>query len=713
MKQRSTNSAIFIDFVIQHSLLQFVNGPTRGNNILDLVFSNDAYSINNLEILPPFSSGDHYAITFKLYRGPAVDSSDALKKYNFKHANWNDILESVSVIDWSDLFHNKHVQELWDIFHFELIKVIDNHVPMYRANVNRSRTKHYPKHIGRLQTRKFLLWKKWRSTKNEFVKARYLEISKQCRKAIYDYVLEKETSFIDSNNTGKFYNYVNKKMASKTGIGVLKSNVGDDICEPALQAALLNEYFASTFVNDNGILPNFQPRVDANTFLSYVPFDQGSILKKLNKLRAGTTSEPDNIPAQFLKHVSPYICQPLSFLFESFFLNSYIPPVWKIAHVRPIHKSGSASDVANYRPICLTCICGKVMESIISDHLLEFLLEHKLISKNQHGFLSKRSTCTQLIESLQDWVMALKSKIPLDIAYIDFRKAFETVSHPKLLHKLSSYGIKFELLAWIREFLENRSQCVMVDGHCSNFIAVKSGVVQGSVIGPLLFILYINDIMDLIDAPSVCKLYADDLKLYSEVKTCTNSITSSLLRIEDWSRVWQLKINCSKCAVIHLGNSNPLVQYSIDKVNLPNVKSIRDLGVVYSDKLDFNEHISNIVIIAYQRVNLIFRGFTFRNTLLLTRTYINFVRPILVYCTPCWSPYLLKDIDKIENVQRYFTRRLFSWSLYTYNERLFLLGLESLESRRLKYDLKLYFQIIHDHIHLDKSNFFRFIPINH
>ena len=251
----------------------------------------------------------------------------------------------------------------------------------------------------------------------------------------------------------------------------------------------------------------------------------------------------------------------------------------------------------------------------------------------------------------------------------------------------------------------------MVDKCLSSRVSVQSGVVQGSVLGPLLFILFIDDVTHLLDAPATCQLYADDMKLYSTVELSNhNSIASSLLKLKLWSENWQLGININKCSVMHLCLKNPGLQYCIGSIALPNITSFCDLGITYNDKISFREHIDLKVAKAYQRIYLIFRGFVSRNISLLKQAYVTYVRPLLEYCTPVWSPYLIKDNTKIENVQEYFTRRLFPQNTLNYTDRLKILNLESLEQRRLKFDLKMYFQIIHGLVNLDKDNFLCFFP---
>ena len=244
-------------------------------------------------------------------------------------------------------------------------------------------------------------------------------------------------------------------------------------------------------------------------------------------------------------------------MFDCFFANAFVPSVWKEAYVKPIHKSGNVWNVQNYRPISLTCVCAKVMESIVSEQLMSYLLDNGLITKSQHGFLAKRSTCSNLLETFQDWVMALNGRADIDVAFVDFAKAFDSVSHVKLLHKLRGYGVQFELLGWISSFLEHRSQRVMVGSALSGAVPVRSGVVQGSVLGPLLFICFINDVTSTLDGNASYQLYADDLKLYSEVELgVPNSVAASLDKLKTWSEMWQLGINCNKCSVMHLGNTN-------------------------------------------------------------------------------------------------------------------------------------------------------------
>ena len=200
----------------------------------------------------------------------------------------------------------------------------------------------------------------------------------------------------------------------------------------------------------------------------------------------------------FLKNVAEAIKRLLAFLFECLFLNVWVPHDWRKAHITPIYKKRDATLVSNYRPISLTSVCCKVMETIIKNEILLFLLTRKLISKQQHGFLSRHSTTTQLLECVNDWSIALDDKSCVDISYVDFSRAFDSVVHPKLISKLASYGIADDLLVWLETFLLGRSQCAVINDFVSLPSDVLSGVPQGSVIGPLLFLLYVNDVVEIL-----------------------------------------------------------------------------------------------------------------------------------------------------------------------------------------------------------------------
>jgi len=206
--------------------------------------------------------------------------------------------------------------------------------------------------------------------------------------------------------------------------------------------------------------------------------------------------------------------------------------------VTPVYKIGPASSVANYRPISLPCVACKLMERVIVNEMLCFLRMHGLITKHQHGFLSGRSTTSNLLETLNDWTLTINNNKSIAVAYIDYEHAFDCVSHSKLLLKLRSYGISGNLLSWIENFLANRSQQTNVGNSLSNITNLSSGVVQGSAIGPLFFVLFINDIANLFNNGNcVCKLYADDLKLYSILETNVDVcyLQDKLTNVYDWS----------------------------------------------------------------------------------------------------------------------------------------------------------------------------------
>jgi hypothetical protein len=500
---------------------------------------------------------------------------------------------------------------------------------------------------------------------------------------------------------------------------VIKDPDGNIVSDPVDRANCFNDFFGSVFTVDNNILPHIDSRVPEHVSLNYITFTRTEVFKILKQLNAKSAGGPDHIPPILLKNIAPSIAAPLASMFELFFQHSFLPKIWRESIVKPIFKNKDSSSVTNYRPISLTCTCCKVMESVIHVQLMSYLCEHNLISKAQHGFLSKRSTGTNLLSCFQDWQLSVKDNKLVDAIYLDFRKAFDSLVHSKILVKLSSYGIGFELLSWIQSFLTGRSQRVIVDNALSKPINVSSGVVQGSVLGPLIFILFINDIVDCLSTDGLnttsCCIFADDLKLYSSYEsTCVySSLSITLQNIENWSTKWQLAINPEKTLLLQVGNSkhNRHNYLICNKFISPSI-SIRDLGITYNSKLNFLDYIDEIVNKAFQRTNLLFRSFISGNVSILTRAFLTYVRPLVEYCSYIWSPHQIAYIDKIERVQRYFSRRALNRIGLPYTERLLLLNLESLEIRRIKSDLKMCYKIVNGLCDLEVTKFFSFAPIS-
>jgi hypothetical protein len=472
---------------------------------------------------------------------------------------------------------------------------------------------------------------------------------------------------------------------------------------------LLSEKFGSVYTKDDGNLPCFHRKLCPNVSIDSVAFNESSVRAALRKLPAKTSNTPDGLPSLLLKRVADAVAAPLAVIFSLSFAEGVLPRIWLTANVAPVYKKNDASDPLNYRPISLTCICCKVMESIIRENVLKHLEQHKLISVHQHGFVSKKSTCTQLLECETDMSKYLRRESGVDVIYLDFAKAFDTVSHPKLLYKLLKYGIVGNLLSWISAFLCDRSQRVLLNGVASEPVSVKSSVPQGSCLGPLLFVLYVNDVVDCVsDLPVKIKLFADDVKIYASVAN-VQFLQVALDRIVNWSREWQLTLAKSKCTVLNLGKNSEMI-YSIEGFELARNVSSRDLGVQLSANCKSSEHCCLLANKAMRRAGMIFRAFSSSCVDTLLKAYNVYVRPMLENGTQAWCPYLKKDIKAVERVQKFFTRIMFKrcgLQKQSYLKRLQLLGLDTLEIRRIRNDLVLYYKIMHGYSVLSATENFQ------
>jgi len=314
----------------------------------------------------------------------------------------------------------------------------------------------------------------------------------------------------------------------------------------------------------------------------------------LTKLNPHKSIGPDGISPYVLRYSAQAFVVPLEIIFSKSLDQGAVPQYWSDAHITPLYKKGNKSDPGNYRSISLTSVICKIMEKLVRDSLTSHLVSNRLLSTRQHGFVKNKACNTNLLECTDFTTYMASKQIPTDMILLDFAKAFDKVSHPLLLHKLSSYGLSGKALAWIKAFLSNRRQKVILGIVTSDWQPVLSGVPQGSVLGPLLFIIYINDLTDHLFNKTY--LFADDTKMVSAINPSSATEDSLLLQNDidsafTWSDIWLMQLNPTKCKVMHLGKHNPNHNYTVPsqdgntRLPLESTTNERDLGVTISNNL--------------------------------------------------------------------------------------------------------------------------------
>jgi hypothetical protein len=706
---------LFVETCSANALTQLVSGNTRLNNLLDLILTNNSKNVFNIETIAPFTSTcDHCMIIFNCNLEKYKPYKKTIK-YNFFKADYNSIISDLQNVNWYLLAkQNQDVETFWQTICNFLNLSISSHVPLTFNKKNNIQ----PLAIRKLASKKRTLYRDYKRTGNTSALVKFKICSRLYDAEVHKNCISREKDLVVKSNIAKFYSFVNKKSKCYNSVAPLLQTDGSLITDDCEKSQLLNNFFGSVFVTDNGIAPVIDLPKHTNS-LSNIIFSYNSVVSHLQKLPPKSSKSPDGYPAIFLKSIANVIAIPFSILFEMSMSKNVIPRIWKTAIICPIFKKGNPSLSTNYRPISMTCIVCKIMESIITESVTSYLLLNNFISVHQYGFLKRRSTCTQMLTTLNEWTTAVNNKKIVDIIYIDFEKAFDTVSHSKLLFKLRCYGIKYELLNWVTNFLTNRSQRVCINDSYSNSIHVKSGIPQGTVLGPILFLIFINDITSCIEGDCGIKLFADDSKLYQARKDGNNiNLVNTLKRISEWSNNCQLNISTKKCFHLRYGKILlPEHSYLLDiDTPIESIDSIQDIGIFISSDMKFSKHCSHIASKASSCAYLLLKSFISNDSQLLIRAYKVYIRPILESCTPVWNPYLLKDIRRVEKVQKNYTRIICKRCCIPYKDyasRLDIFNLDSLECRRIKFDLLMTYKIMHNLVDLPSSEFFTLAPTHY
>ena len=433
-------------------------------------------------------------------------------------------------------------------------------------------------------------------------------------------------------------------------------------------------------------------------------------LLEIQNTSAVSRSLCHQIPGRVLRECSAEIAPSLTRLINISLSVGCVPQDWKRANVVPIFKKGDNEDVCNYRAISLLSLISKIAERFVLGRFLNFFADK--IYPMQHGFVKGRSTITQLLDTVHRIVRTIDQGDQTDIAFLDFCKAFDSVSHAHLIRKLDQSGIKGPLLHWFSSYLDKRLQRVVIDGKSSDWLPVTSGVPQGSILGPALFVLFINDMPNVLSHSSTLALFADDAKCFRAIRSYTDCalLQDDIGKLVDWSNNWKLDFNVDKCSLCTVSRKrNPIIcNYNMGGKVLNRVGAQRDLGVLMSDTANFSDHIHAQVNKANKMLGFIRR--TINGNKILSPTlrslYVTLVRSHLDYASEIWSPKSVTMIKRIEGVQRRATKLMLP--NLNYNERLKRLDLLPLVYRREVKDLSTFYKLKSGNFNCSFNSYFQF-----
>lgn len=695
----SHGSENLLNSVLGAGLFQLNHVFNDGGRLLDLVFCSDFNDVNVIKSGISLSRVDIHHPPIEIYFDMRNDDCALTDvggfRFDYKRTDWFNLCGYLEGVDWSFLRDvGCRLDQCVDRMYDRLLTGLNLFVPRVRCRPRKGCV-WFTRAVIRLKNRKsrrFKTWSTYRRQEDYLAYCRaWTELHKEKRRAYSRYL--KRTQLDLRRNPERFWSFVNSKRKCTTvPFSMSYNNVTKN--GPADVSNLFAEFFKSVYVASmyNAVGDSVLSNVEFCENLPHVDIEVNEIFEKLVGLRTNKSNGCDEIVPIFLKNCAEQMCYPLFYLFNRSLSEGAFPDRWKISHISPIFKTGSRCQVSDYRGVAILPTMGKLFEAIVCEKLTNHFM--KYLSSRQHGFVRGRSAETNLLELTQKGLDTIESGRQLDVIYTDFRKAFDRVDHGILLLKLSKMGVNSSMLDWISTYLSNRRQYVLVEGERSQTFHVGSGVPQGSHLGPLLFLIFVNDVVKIFKFAK-CLLYADDLKVYASISSIRDAVNlqRDLDSLALWCQANNMQLNIAKCKVLsfHRNTSPIFFEYKIDDRQLERVKTMKDLGLLFDEKFTFNEHIDSIVAKAYSRLGFMKRiCYSFDDPYCLRSIYMSLVRSILEYGSIVWNPGYASHSDRIESIQKQFVlyalRRL-GWRrdnfvLPSYEDRCRLINLETLANRR-------------------------------
>ena len=686
----------FQSFVDSANLQQLIAEPTRGKSILDLVLVSPGISVTSVGLMPPIGLSDHAAQYVEIAVREKKYVSTNGSTTNFFNVDTTKALSLLNQLDWVIEFRDaSDVDDYLDIFMSRLYSILRQCNSTSQRSSSRRQIL-FPKHILRLVNKKKKAWKN-KSKVNGVVN--HKDLCKKLRAAIHSFHAEAEINLSSNGNRRHFFNYVNNRLGrANNGSITLKSRTGDVLSEAVSISEAFSEEFAKNFSNVE-ISSTFPAGSEGGLRFNCNLSD----VKKYILAAPNSAAGSDGISGSLLVKLAPAICFPLGIIFQHSIAQAKFPTAWKNAIIQPLFKGkGDATSPSSYRPISLCSVMGKALERLVKDQLMDHLASRSPLSRSQHGFLHKRSTITNLLACdamIADWI---NNSLNFDVITFDFCRAFDKVPHATLLDILSSKDLHQSSLLWISSFLTGRHQSVRVESHVSQPKNVSSGVIQGSALGPALFLPYIDSLLCKLSKQS--SAFADDLKVLELVQSVPAASSSNDVNaVAEWSCEFSMPLSVEKCYVMHCGPSNPKRNYTCNGVTLPSASEISDLGVIRSNLAPYTSQAAKASAKASKMSGLILAAFRCHESRVLWPAFKAYVLPLLRYASVAWCPRLHRDIDCLERVQKRFTKKCGDIRHLSYDYRLKSLKSLSVKNLRLYDDMVFTYKVIHGNVDMSLS----------
>ena len=704
-----------INFMNEFHLSQCITEPThKDGNTLDLLLVNNKDIIHSFKCIPNLSSHHNLLeITMHFNFNPTTwsqisqnrQSENEFETFNFfnESIDWEGFNKDMADVNWESEFDNitpeHHLQKLLKI----LLYYCRKYIPIKKSfNKNGYRI---PRDRRILMRRRRKLVKRLSHTfspkrLNE-IKENLTEIELQLQLSHKRSRKADESKAVNSIkvNPKYFFSYAKKHSKTKARVGPLYSEGMKSFVNTSKEMAdILQDQYVSVFSkpNDTNDIPYSQQR---EPIMQDIVVTEKDVIAAINTFSQTSAAGPDGVPAILLKKCKLTLAKPLASFWNNCLALGVIPLLLKTSHIVPIDKGGNQGLPSNYRPVALTSLLTKTFEKIIKEKIVKYIDDNSLFNNSQHGFRTGRSCLSQLLAHFDAITTFLEKGSNVDVIYLDFSKAFDKVDHKILLCKLKNLGINPTVLEWIKSFLTGRIQVVTVNGMKSYPAEVISGVPQGSVLGPLLFILMIGDIDDDIKW-SLLSCFADDTRLVKEITNLTDTfkLQSDLNSVYQWTINNNMQLNGAKFEHLCYGKNEELKMLSTylssDVKKISTKKTVKDLGIIMSSDCSFREHITQVVARANSISGWILRTFESREPLAMLTLYKSLVIPYLDYCSQLWSPLTRKLQQDLEMVQRNFVKKINGTSGLSYWQQLKKLNLYSLERRRERYIIIYIWKII-------------------